>query len=115
MATIKVSSEFFSVLKRLSKKYPSLRTDMKGLQAELQQNPLLGTDLGSGLHKIRLAITSKGKGKSGGARVITHVEIIVDNPADAADEEVLLLTMYDKSEVSNLKKNELLKILSKYK
>ena len=38
---------------------------------DLEQNPLLGTDLGDGLRKVRMKITSKGKGKSGGARVIT--------------------------------------------
>lgn len=60
---------------------------------ELLQNPEIGTDLGNGFRKIRLAITSKGKGKSGGARVITLNLIL------SADEtEIGLFYIYDKSE-----------------
>ena len=57
------------------------------------QNPEIGTDLGNGFRKIRLAITSKGKGKRGGARVITLNLIL------SADEtEIGLFYIYDKSE-----------------
>ena len=56
--------------KRLNKHYASFADDYEKLIAELENNPHLGTDLGGGLRKIRMAITSKGKGKSGGARVI---------------------------------------------
>lgn len=60
---------------------------------ELLQNPEIGTDLGNGFRKIRLAITSKGKGKRGGARVITLNLIL------SADEtEIGLFYIYDKSE-----------------
>ena len=53
-------------LKRLGKRYRSLKDDYKKLLVSLHENPLQGVDLGGGLHKVRMAITSKGKGKSGG-------------------------------------------------
>ena len=64
--------------KRLGKKYPSLKKDLIALGNGLLENPLLGVDLGNGFRKIRLAIASKGKGKSHGARVITHTQAIVN-------------------------------------
>lgn len=81
--------------KRLGKKYPSLKKDLIALGNGLLENPLLGVDLGNGFRKIRLAIASKGKGKSHGARVITYTEAVVN-----VDEEgvVTLLYIYDKGE-----------------
>jgi mRNA-degrading endonuclease RelE of RelBE toxin-antitoxin system len=64
---------FLKELKSLSKKYPSLKNDLKNLESTLSINPKLGTPIGKNCYKIRLAITSKGKGKSGGARIITHL------------------------------------------
>lgn len=90
-------------LKRLSKKYPSLKEEYLRLIEGLEQNPEQGTSLGSNCYKIRLSIASKGKGKSGGARVITSFVI-----ADAA---VYLLAIYDKSEKENLTDKELGELL----
>lgn len=89
--------EFKRQAKRLAKKYHSLKEDIRGLQAELMQNPYLGTDLGNNIHKVRMAIVSKGKGKSGGARVITFVTTFVNDGY-----KVRLLTIYDKSEIENV-------------
>ena len=88
------SEKFKKEFKRLSKKYPSLKAELLELNAELQENPTHGISLGNNTYKIRLAIKSKGKGKSGGSRVITYV--ISEN------EEVYLLTMYDKSEFDTI-------------
>lgn len=75
---------------------------------ELHANPQLGTDLGGGLRKIRMRIASKGKGKSGGARVITFTVIV------AVDEtEVNLLYIYDKAERSTVTAVELDELLLK--
>ena len=90
-------------LKRLGKRYRSLKDDYKKLLVSLHENPLQGVDLGGGLHKVRMAITSKGKGKSGGARVITLVALV-----SAEEGGVLLLTMYDKSERENISDRELM-------
>jgi mRNA-degrading endonuclease RelE of RelBE toxin-antitoxin system len=90
-------------LKRLSKKYPSLKEEYFKLIETLEQNPEQGTILGNNCYKIRLGIASKGKGKSGGARVITNFVI--------ADATVYLLSIYDKSEKENLTDKELAELL----
>jgi mRNA-degrading endonuclease RelE of RelBE toxin-antitoxin system len=86
-------------LKRLSKKFSSLKNEFAGLIADITANPEIGTFIGNNCYKIRLAIGSKGKGKSGGARVITYLYI--------ETETVYLLTIYDKGEKEDLKPNEL--------
>jgi mRNA-degrading endonuclease RelE of RelBE toxin-antitoxin system len=84
------SEKFKKEAKRLLKKFPSLKQELAGLSKVLSKLPETGTPLGNNTFKIRLAIKSKGKGKSGGARVITYVF--------ASNREVYLLTIYDKSE-----------------
>ncbi|MFN0173590.1 MAG: type II toxin-antitoxin system RelE/ParE family toxin [Saprospiraceae bacterium] len=85
--------------KQLRKKYPSLSADLLQLTESLQENPELGVSLGQGCFKIRLAIRSKGRGKSGGARVITYVQIVADT--------IFLLSIYNKSDKADLQANEL--------
>ena len=102
---VKNSKYFLKQLKRLNKKFPSLKQDVLELRRTLLEYPRNGEDLGKGAYKIRLKIKSKGKGKSGGARVISHVETeligIVQNDV------VSLLTIYDKSEVGSISKEEI--------
>ena len=105
---ITVTPDFLRGMKRLAKRYRSLKNDLVGLGEELYRNPLLGTDLGHHLRKVRLVITSKGKGKSGGARVITYVVLFTQ-----ADTVVKLITIYDKSERENISDAELLEILQR--
>ncbi len=81
---------FVKKLKQYSKKYPSLKTDFEKLLFQLQQYPQTGKPLGKDCFKIRLAISSKGKGKSGGARIITCVKVY--------NNTIYFLTIYDKSE-----------------
>ena len=69
---VKIASTFKHEAKNLGKRYKSLKEDITELIENLKDNPLLGKDLGGGVHKIRLAIKSKGHGKSGGARVISY-------------------------------------------
>ena len=90
-------------IKKLSKKYSSLKIEFANLIASLEKQPEQGTSLGNHCFKIRLSISSKGKGKSGGARVITHIFI--------EDEKVFLLTIYDKSEKENITDKELKELL----
>ncbi|MBK6963481.1 MAG: type II toxin-antitoxin system RelE/ParE family toxin [Bacteroidales bacterium] len=86
-------------LKRLAKKYPSLKNDMAELGRQLAENPAMGKPIGQDCYKIRLAISSKGKGKSSGARIITHVYV--------SGNTLYLLTIYDKSEHDNISDKEL--------
>ena len=96
--TVAISTieEFDRQAHRLAKKYKSLKADLLILRKELMDNPFIGSDLGSGIRKIRLAIASKGKGKSGGARVLTLTVLVSE------DAEVTLLTIYDKNEIENV-------------
>ncbi len=94
--SITTLDEFERQARRLSKKYKSLKDDLTNLQKELLENPFQGDDLGGGVRKIRMAISSKGKGKSGGARILT-LNVLVSNDAN-----VTLLTIYDKNEIDNV-------------
>lgn len=68
------------------------------MEKDIINNPFLGDDLGSGIRKVRMAIASKGKGKSGGARILT-LNLLLDTESM----EITLLTIYDKGEISNVK------------
>jgi mRNA-degrading endonuclease RelE of RelBE toxin-antitoxin system len=98
---ISTTATFERELKRLVKKYPSLKKDFAQLLTTLESNPQSGVAIGFNCFKIRLAISSKNKGKSGGARVITHVKII--------NEVIYLLSIYDKSEADSISDKEVLK------
>lgn len=105
---VKPIPNFLKDLKQLAKRYPSIKRDLHTLGISLQANPHLGTDLGKGLRKIRMAITSKGWGKSGGARIITLNVILNENEG-----ELLLITIYDKAERSTISVQEIDELLIK--
>jgi hypothetical protein len=92
--TFQTSEEFDRQFKRLFKKYQSLIADLLQLKQELESNPYEGDALGGNCYKVRMAIASKGKGKSGGARVITCIRVEKDI--------IHLLTIFDKSEIDNI-------------
>ena len=87
--------EFERQLRKLAKKYRSIIKDYGKFLDELEANPYQGSDLGNGIRKVRMAIASKGKGKSGGARVITY-HLVQQQDTLVID----LLTIYDKGEMS---------------
>ena len=93
------SVPFERKVKRLSKKYRSLKKDLSTLIDSLSINPIQGTPLGKDCYKIRMSVASKGKGKSGGARVITYVRFTKNT--------VFLMDVYDKSEQSTISDKEL--------
>jgi mRNA-degrading endonuclease RelE of RelBE toxin-antitoxin system len=110
--TQKISSMSYSVksievferqAKKLTKKYPSLKSELFALVQELKGNPNKGTAIGKSCYKIRIAIKSKGKGKSGGGRLIANVVV--------ANNTVYLLSIYDKSNKDNLSDKELDELL----
>ena len=94
---------FEKQLKKLSSKYPSLKEEYLRLIEKLETHPVQGISIGKSCYKIRLSIASKGKGKRGGARVITNISI--------AGSIVYLLSIYDKSENENLSDAELKELL----
>ncbi len=91
---------FAKSLKALAKRYRSMKADMEAFVKSLKENPLQGAELTPGVRKIRMGITSKGGGKSGGARVITYNVL-----AKEQDGKVYLLEIYDKSDASSVKLN----------
>ena len=99
--SIILTDHFKKEAMELTRKYWSL----KALGDELAKSPTTGTPLGHDLYKVRLAIASKGKGKSGGARVVTCVRIV--------QEKVYLISIYDKSQLENLSKEHIQELLQK--
>jgi hypothetical protein len=97
------SDHFERQFKKLYKKYPSLKSDILSLKESLSKNPFQGESLGKNCYKVRLAIKSKNVGKSGGARVITFLRII--------NRDILLVSIYDKSERENISNEELISML----
>ena len=91
---IDTSDEFEKSLKEIAKNQRSIKKDIKKLGESLSENPRQGILIKDNVYKIRMAITSKGRGKSAGARVITYV---IDE-----DETVFLIDIYDKSEQENI-------------
>lgn len=80
--------------KRLLKKYKSLTNELREFASDLQNDPVQGRSLGNNAYKVRIAVKSKGKGKSGGVRIITYLI--------TKEEEIYLLTIYDKSEIASV-------------
>lgn len=97
---------FLRKAKRLLKKYHSLQKTLLDLERALLLNPKMGVSYGSNIYKIRLADNSKGKGKSGGFRVITYV---IEETSDATN--IYLITIFDKSEEASIDKNDIKEIL----
>jgi mRNA-degrading endonuclease RelE of RelBE toxin-antitoxin system len=104
--SVELSPTFKKEAKKLAKKYASFKEELAGLIELLEENPTLGIPLGNDVYKIRLAIASKGKGKSGGARVISYARL--DN------EIVLLLTIYNKGELDSISDDTIKGILKQY-
>lgn len=100
---VKTISVFEKQFKRLIKKYPSLKSELFELIQLLKNSPTQGTPLGKNCFKIRIPIKSKGKGKSGGARVIANIVYTA--------ETVYLLSIYDKAEKAGLSNSELIELL----
>ena len=104
---IEVVPSFKRTAKKLQKRYKSFADDIEGLLESLKDNPLQGVDLGGGIRKIRLAIGSKNKGKRGGARVITHTDVIIETQLGV----VTLLTIYDKADKESISDKEIVELL----
>ena len=99
---IVTTKDFESNFKRLLKKYRSLVNDYETLIEELLANPKTGDDLGENIRKVRMAIASKNKGKSGGARVVTCTVLL-----SVDDTDIYLLTIYDKGEQQSISKEKI--------
>lgn len=101
---VETIAPFRKEAKRLIKKYPSLRNEIIELGNQLSVDPFIGTPLGNKCYKIRIGITSKRKGKSGGARVITHFYLF--------EGIVFLLYIFDKSDIEGISDQQIKALLS---
>ncbi len=101
---IKATKVFQRYVKPLAKRYRSFLKDYNDFLDELEKNPQMGIDLGEGYRKVRMAIASKGKGKSGGARVITF-NTVERNGC------LYLIYAYDKSDADNVNLDIIKKIV----
>jgi mRNA-degrading endonuclease RelE of RelBE toxin-antitoxin system len=104
--SIELSANFKREAKRLSKKYLSLKSELKELFEELEKNPTLGIPMGNDIYKIRLGIVSKNKGKSGGARILSFVKI--------THTTVLLFAIYSKGEMDNITDKQIQYLIKEY-
>jgi len=93
------TDNFEKEAKRLIKKYASLKSEIAVLINDLQNNPTQGDHVNSNVYKIRIAVASKGKGKRGGARVMTFVKVIA--------QEVYLFSIYSKGEKDDISQLEI--------
>ena len=90
-------------LKVLAKRHASLKSDYAALLDDLEHDPFMGAALGNACYKVRMAIASKGEGKSGGARVILHIMV--------HEHRVWLLSIYDKADIDNIPIREIKQLL----
>ncbi len=103
--SLQTTDDFDREIKKLSKKFPSLKNDFQSIIDNIEKELILADDLGEGFRKIRINIKSKGKGSSGGGRIITYETIIAVN-----NKLVLFALIYNKGDydtfdLSVLKKN----------
>jgi len=103
---IQTTSYFDTEAKRLAKRHRSFTRDLQDFRDSIMKNPYQGTEMSPGIRKIRLTIDSKGRGKSGGARVITFTYLVNEK-----DGVVILLLLYDKADASSIKMNVVRKII----
>ena len=111
---IRVTESFKKAAKGLIKKYPSLKSELLDLEEELQSNPKMGTPIGNDCFKIRLAVKSKGKGKRGGVRVLTHI-IVNLKIDDTGLTKLYMVYIYDKSKFESISDKELMKMIKDIK
>jgi len=106
---VSVSKSFKRQAKPLLKKFSSLSKELIQLEDELKVNPRKGKSLGQDSYKIRLAVKSKGKGKSGGLRIISHLDTEIIGLIETEDDNIIvnLISIYDKSETASISEKEL--------
>ena len=103
--TIDFTTEFSRGAKLLKKRYRSFLNDLEKFKDSIAENPFQGAELAPGIRKIRMEIAAKGKGKSGGARVITLTYYISHEEG-----KVHFLIIYDKSDADTVD----VKVVKKY-
>ncbi len=107
---VKTTENFRRVAKKLLKKYRSLKKELEELILQLEKEPRTGIKIGENTYKIRLAVKSKGRGKSGGMRIITYLDVEIRLEKEEFT-TVYLMSIYDKSEKENISDNLLRQLI----
>jgi mRNA-degrading endonuclease RelE of RelBE toxin-antitoxin system len=112
---VKITKSFKRQAKPLLKKYISLKNELLELQSSLFEHPEQGILLTENVFKIKIGVKSKGRGKSGGLRIITFVETFIVAEIEEDDKTkktVNLIAIYDKSETENIHDSEIENLIS---
>ena len=104
---VRLSDNFKREAKRLIKKYRSLKVELAELMEELEENPKQGILITTDIYKIRMAVKSKGRGKSGGVRILTFI--------NEDKQKILLFSIFDKSEKDNLSQKQIADLVKDFK
>ncbi len=104
------TNSFLKQAKKLVKKYKSLKNELENLEIELKRKPQMGVPLGNNSFKIRFALKSKGKGKRGGLRILTYLDVIIYK--DEIVNDLYLLSIYDKSQITSISEKEMLNLIN---
>ena len=99
------SPEFKVTLIPLAKKYLTLKESIRSLEDALLENPKLGDAYGDKIYKVRWSDKSKGKGKSGGFRIVYY---LLSETKEGT--QILLLTIFDKSDADTIKKKDAVRL-----
>ncbi len=105
--TVLTSKNFKKEAKDLIKKFHTLKASIDTLILDLIEDPYSGDPYGNKIYKIRLADKSKGGGKSGGFRVLYYHLTKTESGI-----EILLMSIFDKSDKSTIVKAEAIKKLN---
>ena len=104
---IKFSDEFKASLRKLAKRYRSIRKDIQPVLEDLQQGKFQGdriANIGHTVFKQRVKNSDNQKGKSAGYRVIYYIR---------TTDTVVLITIYSKSEQTDISESEVKRIIEK--
>jgi len=85
---------YLKALKKLSKKYKHIENDIESFLRNISSLDDLGVELKNNVYKVRIANSSKNKGKSAGYRLISYVKLV--------NNEIHLIYIYDKSSLENI-------------
>lgn len=100
------SDDFKKSAKRLSKRYKSLKKDLKTFVDSLYNDPRQGTELSVDIYKVRIKNSDNNKGKSAGYRIVTY--LVTKN-------EILLVNIYSKNDIENISDEDIDMTIKQYK
>ena len=110
---VMITPRFEKDIKAYKKRFPKIDEDMDEVINQLEKGNFLGDQINEvhlpndeGVYKVRVANTSARQGKSGGFRLVYYV---VKNQW-----EIYLLTIYSKTDKSNISDKEIIKIIKLY-